>query len=101
MKTLLRRDPRSLWSSISPVVLALRLPGIAMLRFALIRFTAALAAAILLPAAAGAAPTRKPNRPHAARSAKRGQKRGATPPLLPPAQVRARDMPQLRCREER
>jgi multidrug resistance efflux pump len=71
-----------------------------MLDFARIRFTAALAAALLLPAVAGAAPTRKPTRPHAARTGKRTAKRGVKPPLLPPAQVRARDMLQLRVREE-
>src|SRR3954454_7458491 len=62
--------------------------------------TVALLAGALLPAASGAAPARKAPGAHAARNSKRAVKRVGKMPLLPPAQVRARDMLQLRVREE-
>src|SRR5436853_500000 len=64
-----------------------------MSRYALLGPAAVVAVAAFLPTAAGAAPAPKPARRHAARSGKRAPRRPGVmkPPLLPPAQVRARD----------
>src|SRR5438270_754502 len=60
---------------------------------------AALFAFALLPAAALAVPAHKPAHPHPARATRRAPKHSAVkPPLLPPAQVRAHDIMQLRMR---